>query len=224
MLPSLALALAFSTTDAATVDAVFARWDATAREMKSLHVEFEMTESEPVVKRETKSSCTLRLLRTDGGVIGDGTIRQGDRTYRLMLRDDTVYMTDPDKKVALRFELEVWFPLAVLLDRPRVEKAYSVTVANRDEWYTHLSLTPKDVKAGLSSGLVVVPHRKNDTLPVGMPRLVVSNKTDHLAYRWDITKWVMNGDTPPKASEFELPTEKDGWTITEWPPKLKLTK
>lgn len=229
MLPSFAVALALSTTDAVTLEAAFARWEATAREMKSLHVEY--TTERTFAGQKDTTSCTLRMLRTDDGLFADLVMRAGDESGRYLLREGTLYAIDPTKKQATRFKTgdvtqyvaDHYQPLAVLLDRSRAEKSFDLAVAKRDDWFTFLTLTPKDKTANLPGGMVVVPHRKNDTLPVGMPRVLRYTNEVGITVDWDVTKWVMNGDNPPKASEFELPAEKDGWTISEWewPPKWK---
>lgn len=228
--PSIALITAFATTDAAILDAIFARWETAAREMKSLHVEYTRTET-TIGEQEREQSITLRVLRTADGLMADLLGRSADgRQVRYLYRDGAVYWIDATGKQATWFQTtdalqlmaDCHLSAVVMLDRARTEKLYSVSIHRRDEWFFWVALTPKDSLTGGPAAMVAVPHRTNHTLPVGTPRSAFTRERDPAgSTRWDVTKWEMNGETPPKAEVFALPAEKDGWTITEWtwPPK-----
>jgi hypothetical protein len=226
--PSIALITAFATSDAAILDATFARWETAAREMKSLHIEYTRTES-TIGEQEREQSITLRGLRTADGLMADLLGRLADgREERYLYRDGAVYWVDATGKKAIRFQttdalqrMADWHLSAVvMLDRARSEQIYSVSIHRRDEWFYWVALTPKDAPTGGPTAMVAVLHRKNQTLPVGTPRSAFTRDSAGTT-RWDITKWEVNGETSPKAEVFALPAEKDGWTITEWtwPPK-----
>jgi len=215
-LAPLALTAALATSDAAIIDAIFARWEAAARDLKLLHVEYEVSRTCPQLKREESWEQSVRLLRTESGLLGILDVRQGGvLAKRFLLRDGTITEIDPVRKTQRRFQpsdltqlvTDYMHPLFVVLDRERMRQAYSVEVEKRDSHFTYLSFTPRDDKSDRPAGRVVVVHRKNTDLPVGAPRVVVYTHPDE-TIRYDITRWAVNGDSPSKAEQFAHPAKK----------------
>jgi hypothetical protein len=220
MLPVAVVALAFSTSDAFAVHFQLARWDTLARQTNSLHAEYTVTESSG--RRERSWDCSLRLLRTDDDVIGVLDMRERDALVkRFLLREGVITEIDPDRRAVTHYRpadsrrmvLDHLHPFLVALDRDRLAEAYTVRLLKRDADYSYLTFTPNCETSNWPAGVVVTAARKNDTLPVGVPRAVRHTHPDGSSVRYDVLRW----DTSADGVASGLSVEVVGWRLCDGP-------
>jgi hypothetical protein len=142
-----------------------------------------------------------------------------------------VYILDHDNKIAIRFEptdgdvrgfLEKYFnPFVLLLDRERAQEKYKLEVVNQDEWYTYLTIKPKQVKryywfADFYEGRAVFMNKASDSVPQDMPKQLWY--TDGICeYTFETKIWQVNDVNAPKLDVFARPEDRPGWQVGEWP-------
>lgn len=230
----LAAVLALSvvaSADELAIGATFARWKQLARDTKSLVAEFTITVQDPFKNRRSVSNWKLTLLRSDSDVLVKLVgLSHGEKdeiefihkagTIHILRREAKVsgsYRPDSVLEQATRF----FQPVIMTLADGKFDDTFQWKVVERDSYFTYLELKPKKVGAARSPCLVAVVHRANDDLPLGMPRQ--TRTSDTLQRKTlDLLKWAWNGKNPPKVADFDVPTEKDGWTVSDLTPHLKL--
>ncbi len=213
--------------DAIAIQSTLARWRQLAKDTKSLVVEFAMTRRDRATGREDVYDCMIRLLRTDSDTLAKLVTRNRATkgVFECVLRNGRYHLPNAAAKSLLIYKPETVLPTAagvfsplltaLLMEKP--EPLFSLKVSMREKFYTHLDFTPKDraAKADSERGRVVVVHRTNDQLPVGVPRQLWHDLPGgQTRVALDIEKWEMNGKNPPRVEEFNVPGEKEGWKVT----------
>lgn len=229
--------LAVTVPGAATdrLDQLFTAWEEAQRDVHSLVVTFTEEIRDPVLDTRQQLVGTLKLLRTDGGdflasyhVHANGPTDTRQQHVSGLLYHGAVYLLDHDQKTAVRFEaadhdllgfLDKYFnPFVLLLDSTRAQEAFQLKVTKQDEWYTYVTVKPKqprEVGWSFSEGRAVFMNRPTDTLPVSMPKQLWY-RGGSMEYWFEIKEWKWNGPEAPKRSEFKRPEDRPGWEVLEW--------
>jgi hypothetical protein len=228
MLPAMVGALTLAANaDAVVIPLAFARWRQLAKDTKSLAVEFTVSTSDRSTDRVAGFDGTLRLLRTETDTLAKLVLRNRETKDRFecVLRDGRYHLPAPAEKVLLSYKPDTVLPTAAGFFTPllaalwaeKPDELFSLKVSKREQFYTHLDYVPKDkdVRTEAERGRVVIVHRTNDTLPVGVPRQLWHDVPGgQKRVTLEIQKWEMNGKNPPTVGDFAVPTEKDGWKVT----------
>lgn len=233
----MAVMLAGEKQTPARLDEVFARWAEAEKGCRSLVVEFAITQSHNVIKRDMVTTGILRLARTDGGevVAGCEFIRTDNgRTFRqqALVSEGRVYLLDPERKTAVRWENmeggaagfveRNFLPFVLLLDREQAEQKCRVAVIKEDKDFTYLTVTPRTVRTtgwlpdNFHDGRMAVTRTASEAIPAGRPRQLWCTDGDHQTW-FDITAWRENPTDGPTAKEFIRPEDREGWTVTDAP-------
>jgi hypothetical protein len=216
--------------DVVRQDELFASWEQAQRTIRSLVVEFSFERSDPNFGETEKCAGTVRLIRTPKGELfgsyelGEKQKTGGRRLWNGLLNGGLVYLLDYDKKRAMKFDpassdlrgfLEKYFsPFVVLLDRKHAEKNCRLQVIKQDEWYTYLSVTPKQLKrSGWLSGRAVFMNQDSEGVPKNMPRQLWYQEPSGQEYKFNIKAWRLNAADAPKLEEFQRPEDRPGWLV-----------
>jgi hypothetical protein len=218
---------------------LFASWQEAQRTIKSLVVQFTLETRDIVSKRgQPKAEGVFRLIRTpDGKLFASYQLTQPEGSdwpgrWTGLLNDGSVYLLVDDKKTAfgmkpndddLRQFLEKHFnPFVLLLDKKYAKDKCYLEVVKQDEWYTYLSVTPKNVKRygwnidSFQGGRVVLINKSSERVPKDMPREL--RYTDGFnEYVYDIKSWRFNAPKAPKLEEFARPEDRPAWKVGDWP-------
>jgi hypothetical protein len=214
-------------------DQLFGSWQESQRGVKSLVVQFSLETKDRVFDERKKSEGTFRLVRTPKGEVFASyelthakAKEKNEERWSGLLNNDTVYLLNHDRKSAIRFKptdgellefLEKHFnPFVQLLDRKRAQEKCQLDVVKQDEWYTYLSVKPKQVTDNFHQGRVALMNKASEGVPKDMPRQLWY--TDGVQdYTFMINTWRLNGPDPPKREEFAKPEDRAGWEVIEWP-------
>lgn len=225
------------------LDDLFASWAKAQAGVRSLIVEYTVETNDAVFDRTEKVNCTIRLLRKeDGGICAScawateqkGATRHDLITY--LFSNGSVYKLIHDKKQAVRFNtdgdlpafLERYFnPLLILLDRKRAQERYVLEIVKADEWYTYLSLRPKNPKTtgwfpDILQGGLVLSNKETAEVPKDMPRQMTVRYGGAAQIKLDIKSWRWNGPGAPKPEEFTIPENRPGWEVLGIPLKAPI--
>ncbi len=221
------------------LDDVFAGWLAAQGKAESLVVEFGLETRDPIFDQRDKATGTFRLLRTKkGGVFATYEVvaekPKGEKADRFtgLLNGGKVFLLKHEKKTAVRFDfadgelapfLETYFaPFVLLLDRKRAEAKCHLEVVKQDEWYTYMTVKPKEVRRygwfpdNFHDGRVVLMRKDSEGVPKGMPRQIWH--TDGVReYLFEIKGWRLNSVDAPKLEEFARPEDRPAWEVVDSP-------
>jgi hypothetical protein len=183
-------------------DQLFASWQEAQGSVKSLVVQFTLETTDRVFAERRKAEGTFRLIRTPKGeVYAFYEITQANskgakqERWSGLLNNGRVYLLHHDKKRAIPFEptelrcfLEQYFnPFVLLLDQKRAREKCQVQVIKQDEWYTYLSVKPKQVQR-FQEGRAVLMNKDSDAVPKNMPRQLWYTDGG-CEYTFDIKAW-----------------------------------
>jgi hypothetical protein len=220
---------------------LFGGWQKAQDEIRSLIVEFSY--EAPILESKPLKGVFKLRRAPNGAILARCELGAGPERRCALLVADRAYLMEPAEKTALRFNLPrhgilkvlsaYYNPFMVLLDKRYVQEHFRLQVTNQDEWYTYLSLAPRDAKErrrflgimsfdgivswsheDFSSGTIAVLNKDSDSIPKDMPRALTW--TDGLnSYRYDIHKWQRNGANAPPLSDFQAPEEMPGWRVVD---------
>jgi hypothetical protein len=213
---------------------VFRAWQQAQLETRSLVVEF-TCQSDSVESKTLNGIFKLRRA-PDGAILARCDLDSGPHQIILLLVSHKAYVMKPAQKVALRVNLSGqkipeflgahYNPFMVLLDKQYAKKHFRLQVTNQDQWYTYLSLAPRNAKGpgnflGIlwsrdfcTTGTIALLNKDSDSIPKDMPRALTW--TDGLnSCRYDIRKWQRNGPHSPPLSDFQAPEGMPGWEVLD---------
>ncbi|QEL19037.1 LolA family protein [Limnoglobus roseus] len=227
----------------ARLEDIYSSWAQAQKGMSSLVVEFDYERSELIRRRTERGKGTFCLLRgKDGRWSASFRVAMAEPgpEFLGLLLDRKIYDLDTKAKQfweytpddPQRFLTQHFFPMTVLLNRDRADDTVRLGIDRHEQWYTHLSMTPKRQpwKPALFDtslrGLVVVMNADTPEVPRNMPRVIVySQDYGQRTIRYDVRKWRINPKDGVDEAEFVDPRQRDGWKIVRWPSlPLKLPK
>lgn len=215
------------------INELFSVWEREQKETQSLIVEFTRTISIGNLRLK-RHNGTFKLLRTPQGELSAYyEIRDIDgpstRTDCVILVKGELYLLDHDQKIAariptgrnvLQFLSSKFDPCLILLDRQLAQKTNRLQIAQKDEWYTYLTMEPKQSDAPWRYGRVVSLNKPTTKVGKGLPKQFYCVDGAH-EYTVDINAWRKNPPDAPKPEEFTPPQERPGWKVHEWGQRTK---
>ncbi|MBV9124835.1 MAG: hypothetical protein JO112_15885 [Planctomycetes bacterium] len=221
------------------LDQLFASWQEAQHSVRALVVEFILEYKDPFFNEPLKAEGTFRLIRTSRGEVfalyettyPGGKAEKQERFIGL-LNLGRVYLLDPDKKKAIRFEPKDgdvteflgrnFNPFVWLLDRRRAQDQFQVEVIKQDQWYTYLAIKPKQDKPSgwfpNNGGRIVLMNKSSAAVPKDMPRELGYYTGGADGYvLFEVKAWRLNPPEAPKMEEFTRPEDRPGWQVSEWP-------
>lgn len=229
------LGLGFEAASKATLDEFQKNVEQTARQTRTLHIEFSIKQHDLVFDQTEEYVGTLKLRRLANGKV---LIRceakpkpKGEPSRLILLIEDELYLLNDAEKTAAKFDLSKvdklqlisdWVtPFVLILDKERMKQRYCLRVRKRDKWYSYLTIEPKKPEpwkwfsGGKRSGCVVVMNKASGEIPAGMPRQF-RFETGIGESLIDIHKWKTNSPDGPEEVEFQRPEKMAGWKILTW--------
>jgi hypothetical protein len=217
-------------------DELFAAWQKTQGSVRSLVVEFTLEVRDVLPGNWQKADGTFCLIRTpENRVFASyrfpdlNDFWQGaPKQVSGLLNNETVYLLNHHEQTARRFELthgellpflEAYVnPFVQFLDQKLAEEQCHVEVVTQDEWYTYLSVKPKQRKRTFwfadqfHEGRIVLMNKDSECVPQNMPRqLWFTNRFQE--YTFEIKKWNLNSANAPRLAEFTKPENRPGWRV-----------
>jgi hypothetical protein len=214
-------------------DELFASWERTRKDVRSLVVEFTLTMDDRTFKERQQWEGTIRVLRGPADKVSASYEAREKKPKAerggYLLSGGKAYLLNHDRKTAMKFDLagrdvlhvveETFNPFVAFLSRERATEIYRIEVIAQDERHTHLRVRPKRPgrsAVGLDEGRAVLVNQATDAVPRDLPQRIWY--TDgHREYTLTFRAWRLNPATPPQLKEFERPEGWPGWQVFEWP-------
>ena len=220
-----------------SLDELFVGCEQVQRRAESLVVEFHLEAKELGFNTREAAADVFRLVRSPTrelyAITPERPTGETKGRWSGLLNGGRMYLLDPDKRTAIRFAapaadelpqfLETYSnPFAVLLDRTRADAKNRLELVKQDEWYTYVTVTPRQVKRNgwqpdrFHEGRAVFMAKDSQAVPKEMPRQLwyTDGTSEHV---FDIKAWRLNPDDGPKVEEFTKPEDRPGWEVVDWP-------
>ena len=223
-----------------TIDELFDIWNLAKANTQSLIVEFDLETINQTFGDRTRSSGTVRLLRTSDGVVFGicETVKKGTMDgEKWLFQGNTVYLLDQTTKTFNRIQIRddemikfleaLICPFFVLLDRERANDRHKFEIFKQDELQTYLKLCSKRIhKPNRFTSFhdwlyptgrfpenceIVLMRNDSPTIPRGMPSYL-QYTVDKTQLRYKVKSWRMNVFDGPKLEDFRSPETVKGWS------------
>jgi hypothetical protein len=221
------------------VDKVFAAWRSAAQDVQSLVVEYRSETRNRIVNGDSDTyDYVFKIIKCDDGWLASLNAEpaipavSAPKRMSYLLYNQQVYLLNHDDKMATRFGASTadlpgflarhFNPFVVVLNRKRADEWCRFEIVKKDEWYTYLSVKPRDPRradhfdGNFEGGGIAVMNEDSPAVPKGMPRTLYQ-LCGALEIRTDIRTWKLNAPNPPKPEEFTRPEDRPGWTVGPWP-------
>lgn len=223
----------------AVLDSILASWEADAKSMQSLYVQFSIEENDPVWKKKSSFYGEAKVLKMPTGQYGFKleTFELDPRTGRpdpTKIREKFVcsgmwfYTFDVATKTIVFRRLENQNarpddgPFAFLFGMKAVDarKRFAMSIVQQDKDYTWIRLqplTPQDQKDFQVAQLGVIKYA-NTVSPKDFPLKVMWREPGGKDLSWSFVAVVRNDLTKVSMADFSVEAEKKaGWQLREAP-------
>lgn len=218
---------------AARIDQLLTGWQKRAGKTQSLVVEFNVSQWDPVLRKNREFAGVLKLLkkpgvplqgyyewRPKGKPVEFRVWLGGERLSCCISSEDKTLRTLPPVKQQNTFDFLVrWLnPLILCLDKQRAQREYRIRVTKQDEWYTYLAVVPqaREYQAQFESGRLAILNKPTADIPADFPVRFVLVRPNGSIDTFDILRWRLDDTKAWRAEDFKPPAGPD-WKVIDWP-------
>lgn len=232
---ALALAVPAQAAEPLQFDAIFAAWAESQGDVKSLTVEFRLSDMSHLGHVQNQSNVVLRAIRgAEGDLqiaadISEVKFRGRDvrpKVTHLLFVNERVYELHPDTKTAYWIDVRAFddsavaLPLLPIVERSRVDERYVFDTVKEDAGFYYVMGEPRRGKVHYGkSQIAKITVAINKQSTVQLPRY-----TPHTIWLKDAfdtytivqtQKWLL--DTQPNEADFVRPEDRSDWEVRVHP-------
>lgn len=229
---------AMSPEQQVVLDGILASWEADAKGMQSLFVEFSITEKDPVFQKEAKYFGEAKVLKMPSGQYGfkletfmldrNGKPDRASIKEKIVCSGTWLYTFDVASKTIVFRRLENQTakpddgPFAFLfgMQATHAKRRFTMSVVQQDQHYTWIKiipLTPQDQRDFAVAQLGVVRYA-NAISPKDFPLRIMWREPGNKELSWEFKSVVRNDLTRVNMTDFSVePEKKAGWQLREAP-------